>query len=151
MNVTFGGDARYLATIRLPAHIVQRLQHESSGTAFQIMFGETNEANTLTCDGQSYNFSCTEEKLVDMMAEEQDRVDGIGQVREKLVVKQNLSSAGASLRAGYDKAEEDRAKRKVDQVELGSKKSKSKGVTTTRTVTPPAQRPQPRQACPLDS
>ena len=152
MDVEFGGDARYVATIRLPAQVLQQLEQVETGdSAFQITFGEGNEGNTLTIGGQSYNFSRTEEKNVDLMAEDDGRLSGIGAVQEKLVVKPNLSSAGASLQAAYEKAEQDKAKRKVDQVEVGSKKTKSKIVTTTitRAVTPPAQRPQPRRVHPL--
>ncbi|KAL1511162.1 hypothetical protein AB1Y20_005978 [Prymnesium parvum] len=144
MDITFGGDAACVATMRLPADLVQRLADATSATSLQITFAPSGEG-VLECDGERYPLVSREEGggMCELIEETAGRLAAVGVVSKKLTVRQG--GAADRLRAGYEQADVEKRQRRAVDVAEASKKAKTVK-TTTRVVPPPAARPAARSA-----
>ena len=145
MAVTFGGTARYVAYLKLPAQVAQQLEESQS---VSCVFGDAPEANALCIDGQSFSFSAHTEvaDIFDLFEQRGERsFAGVGAVVERLQVKAAAGSAAAAaaanLRQGYAQNAESKEKRKL--IASDKPPAAAGGVKRTKTVTRVARPPPP--------
>ena len=150
MNIIFGGEARYVANVKLPSQVMQRLKDAGS---IQLTFGESQDANTLTIDGDRFSFSSHAEastNVFDLVEQPDDwTLRGVGTISERLQVKPSaVSDAAATLRQGYAQSQEHKEKRKTVSSETAPEKpsktaKRTKVVTTTKSAAPAPNPPRP--------
>ena len=147
--ISFNATASsYIAHVRLPQSLMQKLEAEGASD-MSISLSE----GVLSVGGESYQLDAVpEEGSFDVVREHGSKMCNVGAVRERIHIKQTLSSAGrAQMKQRTEQAERDAHGHQTASVDAPPPAAKRKTPPASKQVPKPSQQQRVKSARPLST